>query len=235
MNGRRVNRIFVLLLSALVWSCSEKDAPSSPDKPAALRFYGEFDEQFTRNADGTITVDTTWYPIPKFQFIDQNGSPVTQKDILGKIVVADFFFTTCKSICPIMSSQMSRLQTLTEKEGLSQEIIFLSHSVDPLNDRPDTLSQYASRLGANLQNWKFLTVDTVNFDASYVYDLAKDGYQLTAFPSDTAQGGFFHTDQVALLDRSLRIRGYYDGTSTSAVDKLFEDIKILVNDTTSHR
>jgi protein SCO1/2 len=193
-----------------------------------LGYFGEFEEEMVHNSDGTTRIDTIYYPIPKFSFINQDGQEVTQRIADGKIVVSEFFFTHCKSICPVISSQMARLQALVEKEGLSDRVLFLSHSVDPLQDRPDTLKKYAENLGANLKNWQFLTVDTAHFDADYVYEFAQEGYYLTAFPSDTAQGGIFHTDQLALLDKTMRIRGYYDGMSTAGVDKLFNDLKILL-------
>ena len=226
-----INVSFFLGILVLI-SCNENPKEISPilDTTNRLGYFGEFEEEMVHNPDGTISIDTFYYPIPKFSFINQDGQVITHRIAEGKIVVSDFFFTHCKSICPVISSQMARLQVLVEKEGLSDRVIFLSHSVDPVQDRPDTLKRYAESLGANLKNWQFLTVDTANFDPSYVFELAQDGYYLTAFPSDTAEGGIFHTDQLALLDKTLRIRGYYDGMSTAGVDKLFNDLKILLNE-----
>jgi protein SCO1 len=229
---RVIKQFSLLFLIAGIAACDEstKDPGLLLDTTNKLGYFGEFEEEMVHNADGTISIDTIYYPIPKFSFINQDGQVVTHRIAEGKVVVSDFFFTHCKSICPVISSQMARLQVLVEKEGLSDKVIFLSHSVDPVQDRPDTLKNYAKNLGADLKNWQFLTVDTANFDPSYVFDLAQDGYYLTAFPSDTAEGGIFHTDQLALLDKTLRIRGYYDGMSTAGVDKLFNDLKILLNE-----
>lgn len=228
---RKVNKVFCFAMAALAFtSCQEKQDQLLLDTTNKLGYFGEFEEEMVRNPDGTTSIDTIYYPIPKFSFINQDGKEVTHRITEGKIVVSDFFFTHCKSICPVISSQMARLQAMVEKEGLSDKVLFLSHSVDPLNDRPDTLKEYARNLGANLNNWQFLTVDTAHFAADYVYELAQEGYHLTAFPSDTAEGGIFHTDQLALLDKTLRIRGYYDGMSTAGVDKLFNDLKILLNE-----
>ncbi len=228
------NRIWLAaLISLLALACKDKQTISPEtvfDNTNKLGYFGEFEEEMVPDSNGITTIDTLYYPIPKFSFLNQDGKTITQKEVEGKIVVSDFFFTHCKSICPMLSSQMARLQLLVEKAGLSSEVVFLSHSVDPLLDRPDTLKNYANNLGANLNNWHFLTVDTAYFDAQYVFDLAQEGYYLTAFPSDTAQGGVFHTDKIALLDRTMRIRGYYDGTSTVGVDKLFNDLKILNNE-----
>jgi protein SCO1/2 len=106
--------------------------------------------------------------------------------------------------------------------GLQSEVRFLSHTVDPEHDRPDTLKSYAMRVGADTTNWDFVTGDSED-----IYWQAQEGYMLTAFPSDTADGGFFHTDKLTLVDQNRHIRGYYDGTSTKSVDQLFKDIKKL--------
>ena len=150
---------------------------------------------------------------------------VSHRTYQGKIFVADFFFTTCKSICPAMSSQMARLQSLVQKKGLEKEVMFLSHSVKPEEDTPEVLKAYGNALGADFSNWNFVTGK-----ADDIYDQAQLGYMLSAFPSDTADGGIFHTDKFTLLDREMHIRGYYDGTSTKAVDQLFEDIQILIKE-----
>jgi protein SCO1/2 len=120
---------------------------------------------------------------------------------------------------------MSRLQALTKKESLQADVMFLSHTVDPVHDLPDTLKKYGTDLGADFSNWNFVTGS-----AEEIYWQAENGYMLTAFPSDSAEGGFFHTDKIALIDREMHIRGLYDGTSTKEVDKLFEDLKLLVKE-----
>jgi protein SCO1/2 len=118
----------------------------------------------------------------------------------------------------MMSAQMARLQDKFIKENPDLPIRFLSFSVKPESDTPAKLKDYSQKIGADLTRWNFLTGK-----ASDIYDLAQEGFLLTAFPSDTAQGGIFHTDKVTLLDKNLRIRGYYDGTSTSGMDQLFKD------------
>jgi protein SCO1 len=202
----------------------EDDIVTSHDE-GALPYLGESDVEFTREKNGTSVVDTVYYTIPKFSFTNQDNKIVSHHEYENKIFVADFFFTTCPSICPILSSQMARLQTLTKKEGLDHDVMFLSHTVDPEHDTPAVLKAYGDQLGADYSNWNFVTGR-----AEDIYDQAQDGYMLTAFPSDTAQGGFFHTDQVALIDRQMHIRGYYDGTSTKEIDQLFLDIKKLLHE-----
>jgi protein SCO1/2 len=113
---------------------------------------------------------------------------------------------------------MARLQDKFLKENPELPIRFLSFSVKPESDTPAKLKAYAEKIGADLSRWNFLTGK-----ATDIYDLAQDGFLLTAFPSDTAQGGVFHTDKVTLLDKTMRMRGYYDGTSTVSMDQLFND------------
>jgi protein SCO1/2 len=117
-----------------------------------------------------------------------------------------------------MSAQMARLQDKFLKENPELPIRFLSFSVKPEADTPQKLKAYSQIIGADLSRWNFLTGQ-----ASDIYDLAQNGFLLTAFPSDTAQGGIFHTDKVTLLDKTARMRGYYDGTSTASMDQLFND------------
>jgi protein SCO1/2 len=111
------------------------------------------------------------------------------------------------------------------KENLLQQIGFLSHTVDPEHDTLPALRAYAQRVGADTSVWHFVTGN-----AEDIYWQAQEGYMLTAFPSDTADGGFFHTDKLTLVDRNRHIRGYYDGTSTKDVDRLYTDIKKLIHE-----
>ena len=204
-----------LLCCGAVVGCTEKKAS---ERSNSLPYFGEFDIELTTGPDGTAQADTTYYPIPKFSFLNQDSLWITQKDYEGHITLVDFFFTDCPSICPVMSAQMARLQAKFSLEHPDLPIRFLSFSVKPETDTPDKLKRYATGIGADLSRWNFLTGKSQD-----IYDLAQDGFLLTAFPSDTAAGGIFHTDKVTLLDRSLRMRGYYDGTSTKSMDQLFID------------
>jgi len=163
--------------------CSSEPASKNAE---SLPFFGEFDIELTTAADGTVEADTTYYPIPKFSFVNQDSVWITQKDYEGNITLVDFFF------------------------------------VKPETDTPAKLKAYATGIGADLSRWNFLTGKPQD-----IYDLAQEGFLLTAFPSDTAAGGIFHTDKVTLLDRQLRMRGYYDGTSTKSMDELFMDAVTL--------
>ena len=162
------------------------------------------------------------HTVPPFAFLDSDSMEFSHRDCAGQLRVIDFFFTTCPTICPIMSSQMARLQAGIEAKGMKGDVRLISHSVDPTQDTPSQLKTYGERLGQDPEVWKLLTGDKED-----LYDLARNGYFLTAIESDTAAGGIFHSDLFALVDRSGRIRGYYDGTDTEEVDRLLEDAEQL--------
>ena len=218
--------ISALIIPFLIWSCNTKPAENSSSGEKTLPFFGEFDVETTTLPDGSIHSDTIYYRIPKFSFINQDSSFITQANYEGAITLVDFFFTECPTICPMMSAQMVRLQDKFKKEHPEIDIRFLSFSVKPESDTPEKLRAYAQKIGADLERWNFLTGKP-----SDIYDLAQHGFLLTAFPSDTAQGGIFHTDKVTLLDRSLRMRGYYDGTSTASMNALYDDAILLSKQT----
>jgi len=207
----------LLIVMGMMASCNESKKHSQNKLP----YYGPF--ELLKNTSGGS--DTIWYTVPKFSFINQDKKEVSNHHTDGKIMVVEFFFTTCPSICPMITSQLSRLQVLMATEGLSDKVTILSHTVDPSTDTPDVMKAYANALGADDKNWHFLTGR-----AEDLYYHAAKGYMVPAFPSDTAAGGFFHTDQLTLVDGERHIRGYYDGTSTSEVDSLYNDIKKLLNE-----
>ncbi len=226
----RMKYLTLLTCLALLTSCHEttpvkpEDAPVQAGK-TTLPFFGEHDIELNTNEKGETLADTVFYSIPKFSFTNQFGKLISHRDYTGKVSVVDFFFTECPSICPMLSAQMSRLQSLVNQAGLKPDVMFLSHSVKPGHDTPEVLLSYGEKLGADFTNWNFVTGS-----AEDIYDQAEEGYMLSAFPSDSAEGGIFHTDKITLLDRQMRIRGYYDGTSTKEVDRLFEDLKVLVKE-----
>lgn len=158
------------------------------------------------------------HTIPPFALLNSDSIEFSHRSCENQVRIVDFFFTRCPTICPIMSSQMARLQSGIKQRGMVGEIRLLSHSVDPEHDRPHQLKAYGERLGQDPQIWQFLTGAKDD-----IFDLARHGYFMTAIESDTAVGGIFHSDIFALVDRSGHIRGYYDGTDTEAVDQLLND------------
>jgi protein SCO1/2 len=211
--NRVMIRISALILSVFI-GCN------SGNTSKKLPFFGEHDVKKTEHG-----YDTIYYPIPKFILLNQDSAPITEELLNGKISVVDFFFTDCPSICPMLSSQMSRLQQRLQSSSDFGRIQLLSISVNPTKDSPIVLKNYARRLDAVTPAWTFATGGSAD-----IYRLAEKGFLLTAFPSDTAAGGIFHTDKVTLLDANRKIRGYYDGTSTKSMDALFEDLKTLLNE-----
>ena len=158
------------------------------------------------------------HTVPAFAFTGIDSVEISHRSVEGKVKIVDYFFTHCPTICPIMSSQLARGQQWLDARNLTEDVVLLSHSVDPVRDTPERLKTYASQLGADTTSWKFLTGNKED-----LYDQARHGYYLTALESDTAAGGFFHSDTFVLVDQRDRIRGFYDGTSTDEVDAMLMD------------
>ena len=156
-----------------------------------------------------------------YTFTDQANRPVAQKMFTEKIYVADFFFTSCPTICPIMKSQMLRVY---EKYKDDQRVVLLSHSIDPEHDTVEVLRDYGARLGIEADRWHLVTGDKEE-----IYKTAKL-YGLAAMEDENAPGGFIHSGSFTLVDRQGRIRGYYRGTEEEAVDRLINDIALLLDE-----
>ena len=163
--------------------------------------------------------DTVFHQIPDFDLVDQNGRAFKKKNLSGKIYVADYFFTTCQSICPIMKKQMGRIY----KEFLSDsEVVLVSHTVNPEYDSVAVLKEYSKTLGVNQKKWIFLTGEKPK-----LYSLARNGYLLDAGVGSGGSDDFIHTQNFALVDKNFSIRGYYDGTDSLEVNRLINEIKLL--------
>ena len=166
--------------------------------------------------------DTTYHTVQDFSFINQDGKTVTQKDLDGSVYVADFFFTTCHSICPIMSTKMEHIYTVYKN---NPEVKFISHTVDPEIDTVEQLKSYAVKHNANSTQWMFVTGEK-----KQLYDIARTGYFLDAEKGDSGPDDFIHTQNFALVDKDKRIRGYYDGTDSADVEQLIGDIDLLLKE-----
>lgn len=155
--------------------------------------------------------------ITSFSFRNQNGETITEKDLNDRIVIAEYFFTTCPGICKQMSKN---LKTVYNEFKSSNDVVIFSHTVDPERDSVATLKNYAEQLGAEATHWQFLTgnKDSLYTTARQFYLLAAD-----AGPA-SADSEFIHTQYVCLLDKRQRIRGFYDATNTEEMHKLSEDI-----------
>ncbi|RFN59066.1 SCO family protein [Marixanthomonas ophiurae] len=168
--------------------------------------------------DTTIQHVKKYHEIANFSLTNQNGQTITQEDYKDKIYVADFFFTTCQTICPIMTDHMVKIQ---EKVKNDPEIMLLSHSVTPKVDTVAQLKKYALEKGVNDKKWNLVTGDKKE-----IYDLARKSY-LAAKDMPYNEYDLIHTENFVLVDKKKRIRGFYDGTDPEAIEEIMEDIKIL--------
>lgn len=164
--------------------------------------------------------DTVYHTIADFQFVNQDSVVVTPATFDGKIYVADFFFTTCRTICPIMKSQMVRVNEAVQDMS---DVVIVSHSIDPEYDTVGLLHDYAERLGAKSNKWYFLTGQP----RDYVFNLAQLSYFATAMEDKSEPDGFVHSGAFLLIDKEKRIRGKYDGTKEEDVNRLITDITRL--------
>ena len=162
--------------------------------------------------------------VQPFRFTDQNGQSLTQKDVTGKVYVAEFFFTTCKGICPKLNNNIKKIYAeFPDEKGL----IFLSHTVDPEIDSVGRLKRYADSLGVNGNRWHFLTGSKDS-----LYYAARASYQLDD-PKNNAESideQFLHTQLFALVDKSGRLRKIYDGLKADDISELKTDIKRLLKE-----
>lgn len=185
-----------------------------------LPFYGQREAKITKTADGSETVDTVYQTIPDFKLLNQDSVYITQDAFKNKIYVADFFFTSCSTICPIMHRN---LKTIFDTYKDNQNVMFLSHTIDFKYDKPSVLKRYAQKLGVDSKKWQF-----VYGPKEQVYQLAEQNYLVAVEEDSTAKDGYIHQGWLVLIDKEKRIRGAYDGTKTDQVEQLKKDIGILL-------
>jgi protein SCO1/2 len=190
-----------------------------PPQAGKLPYYNtpDFTPQFVSTKEVAQKISHT---IDPFSMTDQDGVTITEKAITGKIHVADFIFTSCASICPVMTENMAKLA-----KGFQYDtsVVLLSFSVTPWIDTPEKLRKYKAVRGIPKKDWHFLTGDKAN-----IYSLARTSYfaeEDIGFSKDSSQ--FLHTEHFILVDASKRIRGIYNGTLPLEIEKLAEDIRAL--------
>ncbi len=172
-----------------------------------------------RLVDDSVKHISRNHSISDFDLINQNGELITKKDFEGKIYVADFFFTRCQTICPIMAVNMRDLQ---EEYKNDPELKFLSHSVTPVMDSVPVLRAYADKNKAIDGKWEITTGDK-----RHIYELARKSYFAVLDEGDGGDQDFIHTEQFILVDKEGRIRGFYDGTEKEEMQRIMDDISIL--------
>lgn len=161
--------------------------------------------------------DTLYHTIPDFKLTDQNGSSISLRTFQNKIFVAGFFYTHCPTVCKTMNMYIGQLDSVYAK---NKRVNFVSITVDPEHDTPRVLKRYAAGFKAS-PKWLFLTGDT-----TAIFNLARSGFLVNAL--QTGKNDFIYSDKLILIDQDKRIRGYYTGASTADVDKLSDEIKVLI-------
>lgn len=210
----RSHKLYVLvILLGLLTGCGSAD-----DK---LPILGQR-EAVTKVVDGKTVTDSVFQTIPDFAFVSQYGDTVTAKTLADKIYVADFFFTSCPTICPKMKVQLKRVY---ERFKGNPDVMLLSHTIDPDHDSVAVLREFADNLGVTGRQWLFVTGKR-----DRIYEIGQNSYMVTAQQDESAPGGVVHSGAFILVDKARHIRGIYDGTTEAGVDKLMKDIDRLLNE-----
>jgi len=186
-----------------------------------LRIYSPSDVN-TELVDSLVEHVKINHRIQDWTFVNQNGKTITNKDYEGKIYVADFFFTTCPTICPIMKDNMVWLQNKIQQYP---DVMLLSHTVTPDIDTPEVLKAYAVEKGVDDSKWHLVTGDKKD-----IFYIARKSYLAVKTGSPEELYDMVHTENFILVDKKRRIRGFYDGTEQDDVMRLLKDIEFLVKE-----
>jgi protein SCO1/2 len=205
--------VALFILTIFIWD------PMKIKPVQQLPFLGQCRYDTVR-INGKYKLDTIHHKVQNFSFTDQTGKTITADDFKGKIYVADFFFTTCKNICPIMTNQMKRV---VETYKNTPSVLFLSHTVFPEHDSVNVLAEYAKIHNADPNRWHFVTGKKKD-----LYDMARKSYLLSTDSGDGGKEDFVHTQMFALVDVNRHVRGFYNGTDSLDVNKLIVDIDRLL-------
>jgi len=203
--GLEIKRLatgYGMLVVLFLYACSTKET--------TLPIFGQRE---------VVGIDTVYHTIAPFAFVDQDSTEVTNATFQNTIYVADFFFTTCRTICPIMKTQMLRVYEATAE---MPDVKILSHTIDPAYDTVALLHDFAERLGVESDRWHFVTGEQDS-----IYKIAQTSYFATAMEDKSEPDGFIHSGAFLLIDKKQRIRGKYDGTKEEDVNRLIVDIKKL--------
>jgi protein SCO1/2 len=203
----------LLLLAAAITSCTQEKK--------TLPILGHR-EPVENIVNGVTRIDTIYQALPDFSLINQDSLTITNETFKDQIYVADFFFTSCPSICPKLTKQMLRIY---DKYKENNEVALVSHTIDPKHDTIPVLKKYADKLGVDGKKWHFL-----RGEREEVYELASKGYMSFAALDSLAPGGITHSGYFILIDKERHIRGAYDGTDEKQVDQLLSDMDLLLNE-----
>ena len=202
--------VISMIIMALIYNALQVYQPLPIYQPAMVN---------EEMVDSTIQYQRKFHKIADFKLTNQNGKTITQTDYDGKIYIADFFFTTCQTICPIMTDHMYQIQ----KEIINDdEVMLLSHTVTPEIDTVAQLKRYAKLKGVNDAKWNLVTGDKAQ-----IYQLARKSYLAVKTDGNGDAFDMIHTENFMLIDKKRQIRGFYDGTNAEDIARLLEDLKIL--------
>lgn len=216
----KTNSVFYIsFLSLFIFSC---DNNSNPDKDnSGLPYIGHHDVVY-EEMEGYKPGDTIYHTVPEFIYLTQDSTFLKSTDISDKIWIAKFFFTHCPTICPPMTSAMKEVNS--ELSNVSNEVVFLSFSIDPDRDTPRRLQTYIGRHEIKAKNWYFLTGDE-----SETHRLGVDGFRIHAEANNESPGGFAHSPNFVLVDENQHIRGVYDGLDNKERERLINDVRTLLD------
>ena len=201
------------IASYLYVSSLSKDAIKMP-----RRYF--YDTVVVKMEKGKKVNDTVWHKVRPFKLKNQFGKEVGLEDWGGKIIIADFFFTSCPSICPKLTRNMKKLQTAFKKTD--SLVRFVSFTVDPVRDTVQALKAYGDKFGIDHDTWFMLTGDRKE-----LYDIALNEFKASIASNGNIDTGFIHTDRFFLLDKERVVRGWYNGLDSVNLDKLIKDVVLL--------
>lgn len=194
-------------------------AACAPEKQLPILGHREVVEKIV---NGESTTDTLYQTIPAFRFFNQDSTVVTNKAFDNSIYVADFFFTTCPTICPTMHRNLMKVYT---KYKGNKEVKLLSHTIDVKYDLPSRMKAYAAKLGVEGTQWEFLWGSRDS-----IYRLAEKNYLVAVKEDKKEPGGYVHQGYLILVDKLKRVRGAYDGTQDTQVRQLMKDMDTLLEE-----
>ena len=179
-------------------------------------------EPVERTVNGETVVDTIYQTIAPFSYLNQDSVIISDKDFEGKIYVADFFFTSCNTICPIMHRNMLKVYEAFKE---NPQVKILSHSIDAKYDVPSRLKKYAGKLGIQGDQWEL-----IHGSADSIYNVSAKNYLVAAYEDKNDPQGFVHQGWFILVDKDKRLRGAYDGTKADQVEQMIKDMQILLDE-----
>jgi protein SCO1 len=213
--------VLLPLVSYMLVKTMSEDAVNMP-----RRYFP--DSVISKVVDGKSMTDTVWHSLTNISLVNQLGDSVSLDDIKGSIIIANFFFTRCPSICPTLTRNMKELQDAMKMKDFRKKIDssyvrFISFSVDPERDSAEVLKRYADRYGVNHDTWWMLTGPKKT-----IYDYAFNELKLGLQDGSGIDSNFIHSEKFVLIDRARVVRGYYNGLDSASMSKLAEDLTLLM-------